>query len=386
MKLWAVVPLPDETLTLMVWGTLSVPVVISSSISLKSWVHLRIGNSVISRVVSLIFSITPLTLYLSWSIRSIDPWKDTTHSARSQLLMYSAYLEASEPGRHFLRLLTSHHPAQVLDDIKGIIVWDGSTPTWSLSLTVQQCVWLEWTYQYRYHLHHWSIPLERWAWNNLVQCAYHPRPSSWATRHLQGGRLFESSVEGLWRYNEQKLRLYHLQDEYQIGRWDPADWCCYCRRSFVLSRQWWKSNWLHHGDMRFSPKRSRQAERPWFLWWGFAWNNQREPFADQVWDRRPQMESIGYYQPWRRESAPCWQNRRWGGIEHHDQGRYQAANKFISFDTNSLSCLSPLWIDATIPYDHPLFSCWTPYQSVACPPAAWSQTPNGVCQDRWNTF
>jgi hypothetical protein len=59
----------------MVEGTLSVPLVISSSISLKSWVHFRIGNSVISIVVSSIFSIIPLILYLSASVLSIVPYR-----------------------------------------------------------------------------------------------------------------------------------------------------------------------------------------------------------------------------------------------------------------------------------------------------------------------
>jgi hypothetical protein len=50
-----------------------VPVVYSSSISLKSWVHFRTGNSVISMVCASTLSRIPLTLYLSCSTRSIDP-------------------------------------------------------------------------------------------------------------------------------------------------------------------------------------------------------------------------------------------------------------------------------------------------------------------------
>lgn len=60
-------------ITLIEEGTLSVPVVISSIISLKGCVQVRMGSSVISITLSSIFSMMPLDLYLSCSIRSIEP-------------------------------------------------------------------------------------------------------------------------------------------------------------------------------------------------------------------------------------------------------------------------------------------------------------------------
>lgn len=58
----------------MVLGTFSVPAVISSTISLKSCVHLRTGSSVTSIVVSPVLVAMPLTLYLLASILSIEPY------------------------------------------------------------------------------------------------------------------------------------------------------------------------------------------------------------------------------------------------------------------------------------------------------------------------
>lgn len=113
--------------TFTVAGTLSVPVVISSNISLKSCVHLRMGNSVISIVWSSTLLIIPLTLYLSASTRSIEPYNliSWTHKWNN------AYLESSKPRIQSLRLFPPHHPSQVLDNIHRWVIWYSGTPSCS---------------------------------------------------------------------------------------------------------------------------------------------------------------------------------------------------------------------------------------------------------------
>ena len=111
-------------------GAFSVLSIMASSISLYVCVHVRIGSSTTSSVVSSSLLMMPLTRYLSLElVGSMRPCaveamrgEGPSSGGAFQGADCDSYLEAAEPRVHDRGLLAREHGAEVGDDLGRVVV------------------------------------------------------------------------------------------------------------------------------------------------------------------------------------------------------------------------------------------------------------------------